>query len=417
MSCLRGVSVLLLLSLVVLLAGCVEEGPVTVLPKGVPMIRVRLMQDCREVAVAGTERAWARSGADISSKPVEFPRAPGATVRLNNGTWMAGGIPLGNGELTITPVHEGAITVQGQAFRGRYRFVPVSPMTFDVINDVDIDGYLKGVLAEELYPGWHDQTYRAQAIIARTYAIYESRTAGQKRYWDVYADTRSQMYKGLAGETSRAIRAVTDTAGLVVAAGPPGQERIFKTYFSSCCGGRTQSARDAFGDEYTAVLGERKRAAWCQISPKYNWEGARIRKDEIARRIGAWAKRKSDLLGTRRPELSMVGVAKVEQAYVNSVGRPVMFRVTDTRGQAYLMRGEDLRLAIATEAPKGGATVYSADFSTRDEGDVVWLTDGHGYGHGVGMCQWCAQGQAMAGWRHEDIAVDAYPGSKLIRAY
>ena len=46
------------------------------------------------------------------------------------------------------------------------------------MNDVDVDGYLKSVIPVELYTAWEEETYKAQAIAARTYAIYESKTAG-----------------------------------------------------------------------------------------------------------------------------------------------------------------------------------------------------------------------------------------------
>ena len=89
-----------------------------------------------------------------------------------------------------------------------------------------------------------------------------------------------------ARETSKSIRAVEATAGIVVAWGSPGQERIFKSYFSSCCGGKTQSAYDAFGDEYIPPLAEHDRGATCSISPKFNWAPVTIKKDELSR--GEW---------------------------------------------------------------------------------------------------------------------------------
>jgi stage II sporulation protein D len=374
------------------------------------------MQDCREVIVGSTEPVWVKSAQDLSPQPVSFPQL-GSQLRLNNGVWLAGGnVRLGSGELTLTPSHEGTATIQRLQYRGRYRLVPITPNTFDVVNDVDVDGYLKSVISRELYPNWTEEAYKAQAIVARTYALYESRTIGVKRYWDVWSDERSQVYGGMAFETAKSVRAVDATAGVVVAYGSPGQERIFKAYFSSCCGGRTQSSRDAFGDDYTPVLGERKREPWCRISPRYNWETVSIRKDDLGRRIAAWAKHKSEQQGSPRPELNIVGVSKIEQAYVNSVGRPILFRVTDTQNKLFMMRAEDLRLAVC-EAPKNAPKVYSADFTTINEATTIRFVNGRGHGHGVGMCQWCAQAQSQSGWRHEDIVLDAYPGAKLMRAY
>jgi SpoIID/LytB domain protein len=47
----------------------------------------------------------------------------------------------------------------------------------------------------------------------------------------------------------------------------------------------------------------------------------------------------------------------------------------------------------------------------------VLFTEGHGYGHGVGMCQWCAEAEASQGWNDESIVLAAFPGAKLVRAY
>ena len=132
--------------------------------------------------------------------------------------------------------------------------------------------------------------------------------------------------------------------------------------------------------------------------------------------MAAWAKRKTEQQGTPRPELKMQGIARIEQAFLNKLDRPVYFYVTDTKGTRFMMRAEDLRSAIAFDAP-AGQTVYSGFFNPVNEPDAIRFTNGHGFGHGVGLCQWCAQREALAGWRHEDIVVNAYPGAKLIRAY
>ncbi len=399
-----------------LMVGCAQKGGGPLIPRGVPVIRVRIFQDCKQIRVAADENVWVKSASDITPHPVAFPPAPGSVLKLADGMWDAGGVKLGTGELVITPAKVGAASINGNSYRGRYRLVPTSANTFDVINDVDVDSYLKSVIPVELYSSWADETYKAQAIAARTYAIYESKTAGAKRAWDVYADERSQMYGGISRETSKSIRAVDATAGIVVAYGKPGEERIFKAYYSSCCGGKTQSAHDAFGDVYIPPLAEYDRGSTCSISPRFQWPTVTIPKDELARRIQAWAKRRSELNGTPRPELKMQGVSRIDLAYLNKLDRPVYFYVTDKKGNRFMMRAEDLRLAISFDAQKG-PTVYSAFFTPVNGTDSISFTNGRGFGHGVGLCQWCAQRQGQAGWRHEDIVLSAYPGAKLIRAY
>jgi hypothetical protein len=77
---------------------------------------------------------------------------------------------------------------------------------FDVINDVDVDGYLKSVVPKEMLPDWTVEAYKAQAIVARTYALYTAKTSGGQT-WDLFPDTRSQVYGGLASETPKSQQA------------------------------------------------------------------------------------------------------------------------------------------------------------------------------------------------------------------
>src|SRR4029453_17087778 len=97
------------------------------------------------------------------------------------------------------------------------RFVPGGNGSFDVVNDVDIDGYLKSVVSKELLRHWHDEAYRAQAIVARTYALYEVAGSEGRGRWDLNDDVRSQVYGGITAESAKSRDAVDATAGVVLA--------------------------------------------------------------------------------------------------------------------------------------------------------------------------------------------------------
>ncbi len=79
-------------------------------------------------------------------------------------------------------------------------------------------------------------------------------------------------------------------------------------------------------------------------------------------------------------------------------------------------RQRGTRWAINADA-NGGPTVLSSFFKPVNETETIQFVDGHGWGHGVGLCQWCAQSWASRGVRHEDILRASYPGSVLVRAY
>lgn len=107
------------------------------------------------------------------------------------------------------------------------------------VKDVPLESYVRGVVSAEVPSSWPMAALQAQAVASRTYAI-TAHAGGTK--FDVYTDTRSQVYLGKAAETPRTNSAVTSTAGQVVTYG--GQPAI--TYFFASSGGHTESVQNAF---------------------------------------------------------------------------------------------------------------------------------------------------------------------------
>jgi stage II sporulation protein D len=313
--------------------------------------------------------------------------------------------------LGIEPSSVGTVKVNGVAYRGAFRLVPTNqPGRFDLVNDVDVESYLMGVLARELFPDWKPEAYKAQAIIARTYALYEAANVPAGRHWDLHPDERSQVYGGMKGETAKAIDAVNATRGEVVVWGPPGQEKIFKTYFSSCCGGVSTDTADAFGEANIPPLTGQYRGTICAISSRYNWPAVTLTKSELTRRFKLWGAKQSHGIAAAG------NVASIEVAAMNGFGRPRRFLVTDTTGKQFNLLGEQLRWAINTDA-QPGTTVFSSFFRPVEAGDSISFTDGHGFGHGVGACQWCMQSKALAGDSFRQIVLEAFPQADVVTAY
>lgn len=392
------------------LTGCTPTDPLATraLP-GTPTVRVRLLERQSKVTLTSTLPPLMQLGDGSLARQLRLPPNTPVPLVLTPSGWQIGATLLGPGTLTLTPVPQGSLRINGQPYRGRYRLVPVSSDEFDVVNDLDIDSYLKGVLAREMLPKWDPEAYKAQAIVARTYALYEAKTAPRGRHFDLNSDTRSQVYGGIAAETDKSRKAVDDTAGVVVAYGPPGQEKIFKAYFSACCGGTGQSA-DALGDNDIPPLQARTVGALCAASPRFNNPDLTVEKSELTRRIKLWASRRD------HPCQNMATLSRVDIFATNSYGRPSRFVLTDARGTRYALRSEELRNAINADAAPG-TTVYSSFFTPVNGTATITFTNQHGHGHGVGLCQYCAQALALRGTRHEDIVIFSYPDAKLVRAY
>jgi stage II sporulation protein D len=400
------------LALLLMPLGCSQQRHQVALSDRSPVIRVKLLENQQQVMMSASEPAAFHAASEKGPRLLNVPSSAQVPVALSAGGWRVGNHTLGSGVLTIVPGSDGGVSINGQNYHGQYRLVPVAAGTFDVVNDVNIDDYLKSVVSKEMLRTWDIEAYKAQAIVARTYVLYEANTVGKNagRMYDVFDDERSQVYGGIAAESSKSRKAVEETEGVVVAFGAPGQEKIFKAYFSSCCGGITQSAADAFGDAYLPPLSDQNVQNLCNASPRFNWGPIVIPKNELTRRIRLWGTRKA------RAEKDMSTLSRIDIAFTNRWGRPTRFVVTDSRGARYSLSSEEMRWAINTDAP-AETTLGSSFFKTINDPDVIRFVDGHGRGHGVGMCQWCAERRAEEGMRHEDIVLAAFQKTKLVRAY
>ena len=162
-----------------------------------------------------------------------------------------------------------------------------------VINSLGVDAYTKGVVSNEMPPSWPQQALRAQAVAGRSFALTSSR--GQA--FDLYADTRSQVYEGRSSETPATNKAVTATAGEVVTYNG---ETANTTYFSTS-GGQTEDARYGFASPVPYL--KSVNDPYDDASPVHNWT-ERFSDEEIESKLG-------DLFGgsLRRIEVVKTGVS------------------------------------------------------------------------------------------------------------
>ncbi len=160
----------------------------------------------------------------------------------------------------------GTVTLGGH---GTYRGVlELSPGLFSgmtAVNAVALDDYLQGVVPAESPSNWPLEALKAQAIAARTYAITTSRGGGA---FDQFADTRSQVYRGVTAETAPSNQAVADTRGQIVTY----QGQPVVTYFFSTSGGRTEAVENtSLGTEPRPWL-QSVEDPYDDVSPRHRWE-------------------------------------------------------------------------------------------------------------------------------------------------
>jgi len=324
-----------------------------------------------------------------STQPLQDARVQSATSGLEFGPTR-----IDADDVVVVPAREPALIVNGRTYRGSLR-VRRAADGLTATNILDIEDYLRGVLRGELPAGFHPQAQQALAVAARTYVIYERLTAPADRDFDVLADERSQMYIGVKGEDSIAVEAVENTKGLVCLVRDGDKDRVFSTYYSSCCGGVTQPVTDFRpSDPDVETLRGNVVCNDCYLAPSFKWGPLRIAKAEITQRVVA-----------RYPRLSRLGpITQVIPERVTDYGRITRVRLVGANGASETLVGEDFRLCV------GGHVLRSTRTRIMDDGAFVRFVDGRGFGHGVGLCQYGAERQARLGRDYHDILRFYYPG-------
>jgi len=273
-----------------------------------------------------------------------------------------------------------------------------------VINLVDIEQYVACVVADEVWPTFQTEAYRAQAVVARTYVLYQMMRRSASLY-DVSAAQGAQVYRGLREDIvgERAEEAARYTSGIALTYSRDGADRIFCTYYSAACGGMSQSA-DIFGEEGTIrPLAGGVRCDYCAIAPgdTYRWGPVQMKLTDVRDRIVR-----------RYPDLrALGGLRAIEIADRTATGRPLHLRLHGADGRSEDVLAERFRLAV------GPSTLKSTDFQIECTDRYVIFKNGRGFGHGLGLCQWGMEGQARQGRRAGEILRFYFPGAKLTRVY
>ena len=145
-----------------------------------------------------------------------------------------------------------------------------------VVNHVALEHYLYGVVPAEMPASWPAEALRAQAVVARSYALTSLRPG---EAYDVFPDVRSQVYRGLASEIASTNAAVRATRARVVTVGG----RVAQTFFFSTSGGRTAANEEEWGGTPLSYL-RSVRDPHDDLSPVHTWT-ARFSRREAERRL------------------------------------------------------------------------------------------------------------------------------------
>jgi stage II sporulation protein D len=321
------------------------------------MLRVLVLESTGPVRVGGLMLAPAGGGLLAAGRPV-------------GGIWRSSG---------AGPHPVGDLRVRGQVEVRR------SGSGLRVVNQVGLEDYVAATLGRELYSNWHLETQKAQAVLARSFALH--RRAARRADFDLRSGDADQVYGGVDAETRIARRAADATRGEVLLyEGRP----ILAAYHSSS-GGRSASAEEVWGRPVPYLMSRPVEGE--DDSPDTYWRAAFS---------GTTLGRALEPLGLH---LGTVKEVRVETRTPSGRAGRVELRGTAGRGS---IEGRTLRDAL------GNDVVRSTLFEVRESGDGFILV-GSGHGHGVGMSQWGAESMARAGADYRQILAAFYPGTTLAR--
>jgi len=297
----------------------------------------------------------------------------------------------------------------GITWPGHMRLVRVPSGGMDVVMDVPMETYLPGVVAKELYGSWDLDTFKAQAIAARSYAVVEDDRWSERRHYDVVAGEQSQAWIG-ATTNPTALQAVRETRGMVLVH----DGLVVPIYYSSACGGRPATARGAITDNPHHAIAPiatgdgPARTACCESTKVATWT-ASIPAAKVAERLRAWGR------SNWRPDVAAIeSITAVAPARRNAAGRTVAFTLTTPKGDV-TVGAEELRTAINAARDKA-TSIRSSDCTiTLARGSMEFA--GRGFGHGAGMCQHGAQEMARRGTGWKEILARYYPSSRVETAW
>jgi stage II sporulation protein D len=193
----------------------------------------------------GFSRATSACGVKLEPARSYQAHLVGSTIKLRS----SAGKPLANCGGKLRAAGAGTITIAGLGtYRGALETVPAGGGTMNVVNALAVDQYVKGVIPNESPPSWPMAELKAQAVASRSFALTGGREGDG---FDLYADTRSQVYKGLESEYTTSDEAAEQTRGQVVTY----EGKIAETLFSACSGGKTESNVNVFGASIPYLVG------------------------------------------------------------------------------------------------------------------------------------------------------------------
>ncbi|MFZ2937915.1 MAG: SpoIID/LytB domain-containing protein [Candidatus Omnitrophota bacterium] len=346
------------------------------------IIRVAIIQDANSL---GLDIKGSYEVMDVHSGEILYRgRGLKTTVTVYKSGILLGKVKSNTSKVLVRTEPQDVILVNGKVFRGTIQFIKKDIQQMLVINNIELQDYIKGILYHEASHYWPLEALKAQAVVCRTYALYQKQQSLSKDF-DVTGDVYSQVYGGKTSERFRTNKAVEETSGIVLMY----KGKIFPAYFHATCAGHTEDASQLWNIDIPVLKGV--VCDFCRESPHFSWHEV-LSLDEIEKKLKGSAYKLDNL----------IGIVIVNR---NKSGRVASLKLI-TKKKDKIISAKDFRNII------GPNSIRSTNFNiTIVDRDAVF--EGIGWGHGVGLCQWGAYFMAKNGTRYEEILKYYYPESEI----
>ncbi|MCL1999592.1 MAG: SpoIID/LytB domain-containing protein [Turicibacter sp.] len=347
---------------------------------------------------------------------------------------------------------EDIISLEDMTFRGAMQFIRVGN-TITAVNIIDLERYLFGVVPNEMPPSWHPEALKAQAIVARTYALYMLANEGRHEGFELCDTTHCQVYGGVNTEHINTTQAVLDTVGIVL----HHNGEVIEAVYSASSGGMTENSEDVWIEarpylrsvpdpyefepvlwtrafstaEMTALLaqnghniGNFTSLAITNFTPTGRVSAITITGttgqitvtgEEIRTFFSQSAE--GSLMSRMFNMGNPVEIINVDSSIIITVTDGVQTQNSVSDTIFAISANNEIQLAPSNIFSTNGLQTISHNVQPPQStpavfGDVV--LSGRGFGHAVGMSQRGAEGMARAGYSFREILTHFYTGAVVV---
>lgn len=280
----------------------------------------------------------------------------------------------------------------GYYYRGGFELDRTENGTITVINHVDLESYVSGVLPYEMHGDWPIEALKAQAVCARSYAINNINAYSEKGY-DLRSDTYSQVYRGVTESTESTAEAAQVTANEFARY----KGGVCQVYYMASDGGKTENG------EYTF---KQRRNYLTAVEDKYEND---IEYDHKSWEIKLYPLEIQYQLLKKGYDVSEIcDVIATESAIGNVIG----LKFADKNGTEIYVSGTDCFSVLG---------LYSVNYTVEKLNDednsdqIYFLFSGHGWGHNCGLSQWGAYSMAENHNKNYNEIIDFYFSGAYIK--